>query len=94
MSAFIRPLVIMPFREYHRDPPAMTRHGFLELSVDRCLAAAPPLALGFAWPLSVGGDVALVVVALAVPATNLDAEVFSRLERALVRLGVPDARQS
>lgn len=67
----IGPLVIVPFREHHRDPAAMTGHGFLELSGNSGLAAVPVLALGGAWPLPVGGDAALAVFGLAVLATNL-----------------------
>ena len=37
-------LLIAPFREHHRDPLAMTRHGFLELTGNSCLALSPPLA--------------------------------------------------
>jgi Lipid desaturase domain len=64
-------LVIVPFREHHRDPRAMTRHGFLELSGNSCLAVAPLLALAWAAPLSLGADAAIAVFALAVLVTNL-----------------------
>jgi plasmanylethanolamine desaturase len=37
--------LIAPFREHHRDPLAMTRHGLLELTGNSCLALAPLLAL-------------------------------------------------
>lgn len=40
----IGPLIIAPFREHHSDPLAMTRHGFLELTGNSCLALAPVLA--------------------------------------------------
>ena len=36
--------LIQPFREHHRDPLAMTRHGFLELNGNNCLALVVPLA--------------------------------------------------
>ena len=124
----------------------MTRHGFLELSGNSCLAVVPLLALAWAWPLRVWGDAALAAFALAVLATNLahgwahadhpprlvqrlqtcgillradghaahhapghqgaycvmngwantwldGTGVFARLERVLVRLGVPAARE-
>jgi plasmanylethanolamine desaturase len=41
----IGPVLIHPFREHHRDPRAMTRHGFLELTGNSCLGLAPVLAL-------------------------------------------------
>ena len=37
--------LIAPFREHHRDPLGMTRHGFLELTGNSCLALAPLLTL-------------------------------------------------
>jgi ubiquitin-conjugating enzyme E2 variant len=37
--------LIQPFREHHRDPLAMTRHGFLELNGNNCLGLVPPLAV-------------------------------------------------
>ena len=46
-TPLIGPALIRPFREHHRDPLAMTRHGFLELSGNSCLGLAPVLAL--AW---------------------------------------------
>lgn len=41
----IGPALIGPFREHHRDPLAMTRHGFLELNGNNCLGLIVPLAL-------------------------------------------------
>jgi ubiquitin-conjugating enzyme E2 variant len=35
------PLLIEPFREHHRDPAGITRHGFLELSGNNALATLP-----------------------------------------------------
>jgi ubiquitin-conjugating enzyme E2 variant len=40
-------LVIAPFREHHRDPRAMTRHGALELLGNSALGTLP--FLGLAW---------------------------------------------
>src|SRR6185436_4539047 len=44
----IGPVLIFPFREHHRDPAGMTRHGFLELTGNSCLGVAPLLGLA-AW---------------------------------------------
>lgn len=46
-SPVIGRMLIEPFREHHRDPKAMTRHGFLELNGNNCLAAIPLLSI--AW---------------------------------------------
>ncbi len=40
-------LLIQPFREHHRDPEAMTWHGFFELNGNNCLAMIPLLTI--AW---------------------------------------------
>lgn len=56
--------LIAPFREHHRDPLAMTRHGFLELTGNSCLALAPLLAL-------------VVVLGAARPSVALDAFVLA-----------------
>jgi ubiquitin-conjugating enzyme E2 variant len=37
---------VQPFREHHRDPMAITRHGFLEVSGNNALALCPVLWLG------------------------------------------------
>ena len=37
------PLLIAPFREHHRDPLGIVRHGPLELHANSCLAALPVL---------------------------------------------------
>ena len=47
VSPVIGPLIIQPFREHHRDPLAMTRHGFLELNGNTCLVLSPVLAAFF-----------------------------------------------
>lgn len=70
-TPLLGPLVIVPFRDHHRDPRAMTRHGFLELSGNSCLAVVPLLALVLAWPLTVWIDAALAAFASAVLITNL-----------------------
>lgn len=38
------PLLILAFREHHRDPLKMTRHGVLELHGDSCIALTPVCA--------------------------------------------------
>ena len=37
----VGPLLIEPFRDHHRDPEGITRHGFLELSGNSALATLP-----------------------------------------------------
>ena len=44
-TPLVGPAVIQPFREHHRDPLAMTRHGFLELNGSNCLRMVVPLAV-------------------------------------------------
>jgi ubiquitin-conjugating enzyme E2 variant len=47
-TPLLGPRVIAPFREHHRDPLAMTRHGFLELTGTQFLAMAP-LTFAVVW---------------------------------------------
>jgi hypothetical protein len=47
-TPIIGPGLIAPFREHHRDPLLMTRHGFLELTGSSFRAFAPLLAL-YVW---------------------------------------------
>ncbi|HUG35958.1 MAG TPA: fatty acid desaturase CarF family protein [Candidatus Limnocylindrales bacterium] len=44
-TPLIGPLLIHPFRDHHRDPLAMTRHAFVEITGNSCLALAPLLAI-------------------------------------------------
>jgi ubiquitin-conjugating enzyme E2 variant len=67
----IGPVLIRPFREHHRDPAAMTRHGFLELTGNSCLGVLPLLALAVWRPWMPVFDAALAAFALALFATNL-----------------------
>ena len=43
-TPLLGPAVIRPFREHHRDPREITRHGFVELSGNNALALTPLLA--------------------------------------------------
>jgi len=76
-TPLIGPLMIAAFREHHRDPLAMTRHGFLELNGSNCLALTPVLATG--WWLGAGetltetavfGHSVLLSFSFTVTATN------------------------
>jgi sterol desaturase/sphingolipid hydroxylase (fatty acid hydroxylase superfamily) len=70
-SALIGPLLIAPFREHHRDPRGMTRHGFLELTGNSALGLVPVLGAASWAPLPPFADAALIAFALAALATNL-----------------------
>ena len=76
-TAVIGPALIQPFREHHRDPLAMTRHGFLELNGNNCLGLVLPLVvavwLGPAAPSSAWATFLTLFVTfffLAVAVTN------------------------
>ena len=64
-------VLIFPFREHHRDPAAMTRHGFFELTGNSCLGVLPFLGLAVWRPWSLLLDAGLIAFALALFATNL-----------------------
>ncbi len=64
-------MLIFPFREHHRDPTAMTRHGFLELTGNSCLGVSPILGLAAWRPWSPILDAGLIAFALALFGTNL-----------------------
>lgn len=64
-------VLIFPFREHHRDPTAMTRHGFLELTGNSCLGVSPILGLAAWRPWSPIIDAGLIAFALALFGTNL-----------------------
>ena len=75
-TPIVGPLLIEPFREHHRDPQGITRHGFLELSGNSALATLPIgvglLALG--WPgqsvMMQSLHASVTALALALFATN------------------------
>jgi hypothetical protein len=65
--------VIAPFREHHRDPLLMTRHGFLELTGSSFRGLAPVLLL-FLWigeALPVAAQAFAFAMASGAVATNL-----------------------
>lgn len=69
----IGPALIAPFREHHRDPQLMTRHGFLELTGSSFRALGPLLAL-YLWQVDhapAGLDAFVFAVAAGGAATNL-----------------------
>jgi ubiquitin-conjugating enzyme E2 variant len=70
-TPWIGPLLIQPFREHHRDPQAMTRHGFLELTGNSCLVLLPVVGAALALPLSPFRQAAVAAFALGLFATNL-----------------------
>lgn len=70
-TPWIGPLLIQPFREHHRDPQAMTRHGFLELTGNSCLVLLPVVGTALALPLSPFFQSAVAAFAFGLFATNL-----------------------
>ena len=69
----IGPGLIAPFREHHRDPLLMTRHGFLELTGSSFRGLAPLLrAVRLAGQLgSIGLNAFVFALAAGAVATNL-----------------------
>jgi hypothetical protein len=70
-TRLIGPVLIRPFREHHRDPLAMTRHGFLELTGNSCLGLAPVLALAGRWAGGAWLDALVLAFAGGVMITNV-----------------------
>jgi len=64
-------LLIYPFRDHHRDPRAMTRHDFLELTGNSCLGMVPVHAGALTWAPGLFVEAWLLVFGLALFATNL-----------------------
>ncbi len=91
------PMLIEPFREHHRDPQAMTRHDFFEVSGNNGLVTLPLAAIALALEGGAGAPLApsfavvtMLVFALAIFATNqlhawAHAERAPRLVRRLQR---------
>jgi ubiquitin-conjugating enzyme E2 variant len=79
-TPLVGPMLIRPFREHHRDPAAMTRHGLLELHGNSAIPVIAALLLARALPVvgagSGGGtwraafEVGLAVFLAASMATN------------------------
>jgi ubiquitin-conjugating enzyme E2 variant len=91
----IGPALIAPFREHHRDPLVMTRHGFLELTGSSFRGLAPLLA-AFMW-LGGASPLALHAFVLAMSSGAVATNVLHRWAhdpapprpaRALQRLGL------
>jgi hypothetical protein len=72
-TPLVGPGLIAPFREHHRDPLLMTRHGYLELTGSSFRGLAPVLVaslwLGESWPAPVNAGV--LALAAGAVATNL-----------------------
>lgn len=76
-TPLIGKILIQPFREHHRDPQAITRHGFFELNGNNSLAMIPLLLVAWlAGEAGVEGDLSLFMhsilfsLSFAIFATN------------------------
>ena len=64
-------LLIHPFREHHHDPMLITRHDFIEVNGNVCLALAPVLAIGL-WLGTDLGSGLIAAFLLASPEESLN----------------------
>ena len=74
-TPLLGPALIAGFREHHRDPDAITRHGVVELAGQTAAVAAPALVAaglvaGGGHALAAPGGVFLAALGLAAAATN------------------------
>ena len=65
-TPFIGRNFVRPFRQHHKDPKQMTRHGFMETNGNNCLATCVPLFTLLAIPVDYHSAWQLVVVTLVV----------------------------
>jgi hypothetical protein len=72
-TPIIGPGLIAPFREHHRDPLQMTRHGFLELTGSSFRGLAPLLAgfVGLGPSIPLAAQAFVLALASGAVATNL-----------------------
>jgi len=64
-------LLIHAFREHHRDPAAMTRHGMVELIGNSCMALSPVLALALWIQFGIMTDMLLAGIAVTMTGANV-----------------------
>lgn len=74
-SPLIGRVLIHPFREHHRDPLAMTHHGFAEIAGNSCLALAPVLVIvallpAPARPIALAAHAGLLAFSVVAVVTN------------------------
>ena len=77
-TPILGPLLIYGFRDHHRDPSGILRHGLLEVTGYNALAALPVLVLLHFWPATSTGSGALHAVMLG---TTLSVAMTNQLHR-------------